>query len=227
MTATSTRSCWQAMAAALLALAAPVAAEEPEFDAAPAKALFDAGRFDEAAKKYGRLAADHAARYPQSETQRYYCGDGGAEALLYLATAAADNVSASVVGTGWCEALFMQAYSFVEAKKLELAIEPLEQALELAPHNAKYANELGFVLSRLGRLDEGLEAYNRAVEASELNDQDPRQEAVALRGIGWIHAERREWELAEDALRSSLEIEPDSKMALGELDYIAQQRAGD
>jgi Tfp pilus assembly protein PilF len=218
---------WPVIAAALLACAAMGEAQAPEPDRGPAQALFDAGRFDEAAVSFGKLAAEYAAQYPRSEKQRYYCGEGGAEALLYLATAAADNVSASVVGTAWCEALFMQAYSYVEAKQLKLAVAPLEVALELAPHNAKYWNELGFVRSRLGQLEEGLTVYERALEASELNPEDPHHKAVALRGIGWIHAERRDWDLAEEVLRRSLEIEPDSTMALGELDYIAQERARD
>ncbi len=214
------------MLVVLLTAAAPAAAAEPEPDGAPAKVLFDAGRFEEAAASYGELAAEYAARYPQSDAQRYYCGEGGAEALLYLTTAATDGVSASVIGTDWCEALFMQAYSFVEMKRLDLAIEPLEQAHELAPYNAKYANELGFVLSRLGRLDEGMAAYRRAIAGAELAEGQDRNKAVAWRGVGWIHSDRREWDLAEEALRKSLEIDPDNPMALGELDYIAQQRSG-
>jgi tetratricopeptide (TPR) repeat protein len=213
--------------ALLLSVAAPVAADEPEPDFAPAKALLDAGQFDEAAASYHRLAEEYAARYQRSEQQRYYCSDGGAETLLYLTTALVDGASAMVVDTDWCEALFMQAYARVEAKKLALAVEPLEEVLELAPYSARYVNEYGFVLSRLGRLDEGMDAYREALEAAELGDGDDKQAAVAWRGIGWIHADRREWDAAEDALRKSLEIEPDNAIALGELDYVAQQRARD
>ena len=215
------------LAALLLFATAPAAAEEPEPDFAPAKALLDAGQFDEAAASFHRLAEHYAARYQRSEQQKYYCSDGGAEALLYLTTAAADGVSAVVVDTDWCEALFMQAYAQVEAKKLALAVAPLEEVLELAPYNATYANEYGFVLSRLGRLDEGMEAYRQALDAAKLGDGDDQNAAVAWRGIGWIHSDRKEWDAAEQALRESLKIEPDSAMALGELDYIAQQRASD
>lgn len=214
-----------ALAALLLSVGMPAAAEEPEPDFAPAKALLDAGQFDEAAASYHRIAEQYAARYQRSEQQRYYCSDRGAETLLYLTAAMADGASAVVVDTDWCEALFMQAYAQVEAKKLALAVAPLEEALELAPYNARYASEYGFVLSRLGRLDEGMDAYRQALEAAELGDGDDKQAAVAWRGIGWIHADRREWDAAEEALRKSLEIEPDNAIALGELDYVAQQRA--
>jgi tetratricopeptide (TPR) repeat protein len=213
--------------ALLLSLAAPAAAQEPEPDFAPAKALLDAGQFDEAAASYRRIAEQYAARYPRSAEQRYYCSGGGAETLLYLTTATADGVSAVALDRDWCEALFMQAYAHVEAKRLDLAVAPLEEALELAPYNAKYANEYGFVLSRLGRLDAGMAAYRQALAAAKLGDGDDRNAAVAWRGIGWIHSDRREWDAAEEALRKSLEIEPDNAIARGELDYVAQQRGSD
>jgi Flp pilus assembly protein TadD len=215
------------LAALLLSAAVPVAAQEAEPDLAPAKALFDAGQFAEAAASYHQLAEQYAARYQRSEQQRYYCSEGGAETLLYLTTAAADGVSAVALDTDWCEALFMEAYSHVEDKRLELAVAPLEEVVELAPSNARYANEYGFVLSRLGRLDAGMAAYRQALDATKLGDGDDKNAAVAWRGIGWIHSDRREWDDAEHALRESLKIEPDSAMALGELDYIAQQRGRD
>ena len=85
------------LAALLLSVAMPAAAEEPEPDFAPAKALLDAGQFDEAAASYQRIAEQYAARYQRSEQQRYYCSGGGAETLLYLTTAMVDGASAVVV----------------------------------------------------------------------------------------------------------------------------------
>jgi tetratricopeptide (TPR) repeat protein len=216
-----------ALAALLLCAAPPVAARESEPALASAQALLDAEQFAEAAASYRRIAEEYANRYQRSDKQRYYCSEGGAESLLYLTTAATAGVSAVVVDTDWCEALFMQAYSQVEAKRLDLAVEPLEEAVELAPYNAKYANEYGFVLSRLGRLDAGMEAYRQALDATKLGDGDDRNAAVAWRGIGWIHSDRKEWDAAEEALRESLKIEPENAIALGELDYIAQQRGRD
>lgn len=213
--------------AALLAVAVPLAAAEPEVDFAPATALFEARRFEAAAAAFHKIAERLAAKYPRSEKKRYYCSDRQDETLAYLMVAATDGTSAVVVGTAWCEALYMEGYSRVEAKQLALAVEPLKHALEQAPFNAQYANEYGFVLSRLGRLDEGMAAYRQALDAPRLGDENPRHAAVAWRGIGWIHSDRREWDEAEQALRESLKIEPDNAIALGELDYIAQQRARD
>ncbi len=212
------------VATLLLALAAPLSAAVPEIDLAPAKALFDAKDFAGAAEAYGDAAARYAARYQQSETQRYYCAEGGPQALLYMAMAATDKVSAMAVGTDWCEALFLQAYSYVELGRVEEALAPLQSATELDPYNAQYANELAFVLVKLGKFDEGMASYRTALSVAGSFDQPPHRKAVALRGIGWIHADRRQWDEAERAFRESLEIEPGNENALSELRYIEQNR---
>jgi tetratricopeptide (TPR) repeat protein len=219
-----------AIAASALSLMSPAAAAEPKVDFAPAFALFNDRKFDEAAEAYGRIADDFARRYPTTEERRYYCGQSGAETLLYLAMAARDDVTASALGPDWCEALFMQAYSYVEAGRVDLALAPLARAAELAPYNAQYANELGFVYRSLGRLDEAMASYQRALAGLEANPDTQlvnRRKAVALRGIGWIHAERQQWDEAEKALNESLEIEPGNENALAELQYVAENRPSD
>lgn len=215
--------------ALFLAMAAPVAAQPA---AAPAEALelFKARKYDEAAERFGRIAADFAARYPAGDGKRYYCSKSSAEALLYMAMAAKDNVSASALGPEWCDALFMQAYSYIEAGRTGLALAPLERAAELAPFNAQVANELGFVYRSLGRLDEAMASYRKALaglDASPDTRQMDQRKAVALRGIGWIHAERQQWDEAEQAFNQSLEIEPGNENALSELEYIAKNRPHD
>lgn len=219
-----------AIAALALALLTPVAAAEPEVDLAPAQALFDERKFDEAAEAYGRIAGDFAERYSSTDEQRYYCAHSGAESLLYLLLAAKDDVSASALGPEWCEALFMQAYSYVELKRIDLALSPLARAVDLAPYNAQYANELGFVYRSLGRLDEAMASYRRALAGLEANPDTQlvnRRKAVALRGIGWIYAERQQWDEAEQTFNESLEIEPGNENALSELRYIEENRPRD
>ena len=216
------------MAALFLAMAGPVSAAES--DAEQAFAAFQAHEYGDAAERYGRIAADFAERYPESPGKRYYCARSAPETLLYMGMAAADKVSGVALAPTWCQALFMQAYSYIELKKIDLALAPLERAVELAPLDAQYANELGFVYRSLGRLDEAMTSYRAALaglDASPDVQAVNRHKAVALRGIGWIHAEHQQWDEAEQAYNQSLEANPGNQHALSELKYIEENRPRD
>ena len=82
----------------------------------------------------------------------------------------------------------------------------------------------------LGRLDEAMASYRRALAGLEANPDTQlvnRRKAVALRGIGWIYAERQQWDEAEQTFNESLEIEPGNENALSELRYIEENRPRD
>lgn len=215
------------LATIALAFSTPLSASDREPDFAAARALLDEGDFQRAATGFEQVAAKFAARYAQTDTQRYYCAHNGPETLVYAALHAKENVNVDVLGPDWCDALFFQAYSYVELKQLDRALVSLQQAIGLSPFNASYLIELGFVLRSLGQLDEAMEAYRQSLGFAGLSGEETRWSAAAWRGICWIHAERREWDPAEEACNKSLEFEPDNKTALGELQYIAENRPRD
>jgi tetratricopeptide (TPR) repeat protein len=94
----------------------------------------------------------------------------------------------------------------------------LECGLELEDHPELWS-ERGYVLSQMKRHQESLESYIRA--ASIRAWAPPSRVARALRGQGVQLVDLDRLDEAEEVLRKSLEIEPDSDVARGELDYIA------
>jgi len=212
-----------------LALAAPARADELDDRFEALSQVFADRDYRAAADGFAELAADYEARYPSRDKQRYFCGSDLTQALLGAATGAEDGTTTVVLGPEWCEALFMQAYSYVELQMPQKAVAPLRRVAALSPFEARYAVELAFVLRSTGSLDEAMAEYERADSVAQLvgDAEGPRYRGAAWRGICWIHAERREWDAAEKACRTSLEHEPGNAIALGELDYIAQQRARD
>lgn len=86
---------------------------------------------------------------------------------------------------------------------LERALEACRRALEIRPNSPAYLDSLGMALLRLGRLDEALDAYNKALEHSAF--------AAGLMGRAFVHAAKGDMAKAEqdrkEALRQSSTVE--------------------
>ena len=106
--------------------------------------------------------------------------------------------------------------------RFEHALFCLDCGLELEPDHPELWNEKGYVL---GRMERHQEAFNCYVRAASVRDWAPdSQVARALRGQGFQLVDLDRLDEAEDALRRSLELEPDSETAHNELDYIEDLR---
>ena len=95
----------------------------------------------------------------------------------------------------------------------------------LAPASALAANEKGYALNRLSRFNEAIETYQVALALTTKFASQAYVRPMALRGLGYALGELRRYDEAEQAYRDSLAIEPNNKLALGELDYIRHQRS--
>jgi len=101
----------------------------------------------------------------------------------------------------------------------------LEAIERLAPAAASAAAERGYILNQVGKTDEALAAYQRSLSLAKRFHSQRAYQAPALRGMGFSLIEMQRLDEAENAFRESLEVEPDNKIALGELGYIRQLRA--
>ena len=112
----------------------------------------------------------------------------------------------------------------VEKKQYHNAIEFLDKGQLLEPTNYRFQNEKAVILLECGRKEEALALYDEVNEnaihvcASEL--------ARAMRGRGAGLIELNRLDEAEEALKASLKIDPDSKLAHNELHYIDYLRHG-
>jgi len=97
------------------------------------------------------------------------------------------------------------AYALYEQEQPEDAIEELERALELDPHNANALNSLGFMLAELGQdLRRAVDCCQKAVRIR------PRNPAY-LDSLGWAYFKLGRIEEAREALRSALGAAPNEK----------------
>lgn len=161
----------------------------------------------------------------EKDRENEFCAESQAEALYYV-----KNPSAVELPEAYCSGLYQSAYLYADMGKLDQARPILYRLRELSPLNSKYALELAYVLGPTGRYDEMLQLYQAAYDNAHLSGTGETKtlwRARALRGIGWVYADQRRWDEAEAALRKSLNFDPDSPMALGELEYVAKERLKD
>jgi tetratricopeptide (TPR) repeat protein len=88
----------------------------------------------------------------------------------------------------------------------------------------KFALEKAQALARLGDHQKALELYKLAQTLNAYSSE--HDNAVALRGEGFVHIEMGNIDSAERAYRESLIIEPKNKLVRYELKYIAHLRSG-
>jgi Flp pilus assembly protein TadD len=125
---------------------------------------------------------------------------------------------------GYRDCFQMQAFVRSERNDFEGALRILEQVKQLAPISAGTAVEMGYAFNQLRRFREALDSHMRAEAlAGKYPSQRPHL-SLALRGKGFALIELQRLDEAEVAFKSSLEIEPNNKLALNELGYIKRLR---
>ncbi len=126
--------------------------------------------------------------------------------------------------------LYLGAY-YNEVGENDQALRVLDKGLSFySGHGAEFGitkasiiSERAVALTRLGRMDEALTAYQDGLKVPGLENGD---RARLLRGCGYVLTEKNRLDEAEQAYQESLKYEPGNRIALGELEYIAKLRAG-
>ncbi|MDE2134201.1 MAG: tetratricopeptide repeat protein [Alphaproteobacteria bacterium] len=162
--------------------------------------------------------------------------DGPTDTLIALSAAAADKNAAGrqtvAVNNPYPPiSLYLGSY-YNEIGKPEEALRVLDAGLKLygmrgvfgvGAHRPLLISERGAALASLKRWPEALANYDEGLALTGIDDRD---RARLYRGRGFALTELGRLDEAEQAYRDSLKLDPDSKIAEGELDYIARLRAG-
>jgi len=112
----------------------------------------------------------------------------------------------------------------VQQKDYHEAVKYLEAADHLEPDNPSILNEKAVTYSAMGDHAKALSLYERVLDVGPLVTEEDR--AIALRGKGVQLIDLGQLDAAEKALEESLKYDPDSRIAHGELEYIADLRSG-
>jgi tetratricopeptide (TPR) repeat protein len=135
--------------------------------------------------------------------------------------------SKKVIWLDWAfgEALHKKAFLAAGRKQWDAALKLLQREIGYRPFAADPHTERGYVLNALGKRKEALQSYRLGLELSERFASSRHQMAVALRGIGWTLVELGDLEGARKSYERSLEIDPQSKVAKAELEFIRKRLA--
>ncbi len=119
---------------------------------------------------------------------------------------------------------YYMAYVCVERRQPHDALRWLDAAIKLEPAQPQLQLEKALVLARLRQHGTALDLYQRVLEDTAV--LAPRLRAMALRGRGLQLIELGRLDEAEQSFQESLTIDPDSPVALKELEYIQHLRCG-
>jgi len=124
-------------------------------------------------------------------------------------------------------ALFLASY-YNEVGRFNDALRVVDREFALnqgtlGEHRPALASERAVALVQLYRLAEALAAYEDGLQLPALDDMG---KARMHRGRGYVLTEMGRLDEAEAAYRESLKLEPNNKLALDELAYIAKLKAG-
>ena len=124
----------------------------------------------------------------------------------------------------YSKAFYLLAFINVERKDWFTAMAFIDQAISLEPDHPLLLCEKALILLHLGRHKE---AYDLFTIASEIRPwATVNQRARALRGAAVALIDLKRLDEAEELLKKSLEIEPENKAAIHELNYIQGLRKG-
>lgn len=134
------------------------------------------------------------------------------------------NAEAVWLDYAFGEALHLHSYIAVERRNFQEALRRSEKEMEFRPYAADTWTERGIILNHLHRPKEALKAYQRARQVAERFASNSDQRAVVLRGIGFTQVELGNLEAARAAIEASLELAPENKLGLRELEYIKRRQ---
>ena len=239
------RNLWMAMVAIGIAVA-PAAAEEPrvipgtdnvKIDLATRydtefTAGFDAikaGKPRDAVTIFDKVIADYEARHTTKAP--VYCADSVEQAAtigaLKMMSGRDDEPEIEILGSEWCAALFGKGFALIDLKRSDEAVIYLQRAVEMAPADVHYLNELAEWYKSEGKWQRSYELFSQARDLAEQEYTASTKEikARSLRGMAYNLIELGEPDRAEELYKQSLELLPGHQGALQELEYIRQMRA--
>ncbi len=148
--------------------------------------------------------------------------------ILNLSNASAANKDAYLVSRDWMMPYYLRAYGYTVKGKPKLAKKYLDEALQFSPFDVRTLNERGLYFSNLKDWKAAKKDYQKALEMARLIESNPKENSVlqrrALRGLGYIAVEQKQWDKAESLYREALRLDKNDEHAKVELMYISKNR---
>jgi tetratricopeptide (TPR) repeat protein len=176
-------------------------------------------RFSEAEKLANELRRTFESEF--NTQQKQYTFQSNAEFIEFTITS-----NEKFERIDWGYMVCLQELAFIKSEKKDYlgSLELLKFIERVAPVSAISIAETGSVFNRLGKYDEALSAYQKALAISVKYASQRSHRAAALRGMGFALIELKRLDEADQVFEESLEIEPKNQLALTELVYIQGQR---
>lgn len=196
------------------------------------RSLVEAGVPDKAiALHFDPVIARYETAYPDSK-YRVYCSTDTMQSVIFAALPKDDTQPARetvVLDSLWSDALLLKAYALVELGDYEAARSTLQQAMDLSPFNAQYANEFAYTYQAVEDWSAAIDHYRKAAEVAEspFAAQGSRnvELARAWRGEGFALIEQGKLDEAEQLFKKCLKLDRNDEKARNELSYIKELRA--
>jgi tetratricopeptide (TPR) repeat protein len=185
-----------------------------------------ARKLDDAVKIFNEI--DQKFRDAYAGGPRVYCSRGPKETVLYLTKSTAMKGSAIAIGSLWCDAIYLKAYSLTELRRPADAAKELDRVLKMAPNNSQYLNERAHLLTKARDFVAALAMYKQAEQDSALTPNQKvanEMKSKACRGIGYVLTEMGKLDESETNYMRCLTIDPSDQKSKRELAYIAWLKA--
>lgn len=181
--------------------------------------LIKQGQYEQADQVLAKIVADFNGR--MSEADAVYVSLANTSEL---ATYRSEQPGKRVVWLDFAfgQALHFQTFIAVVRRDMAAALQASDREVKFRPFTANTYTERGFILNQLKRHDNALVAYRHAKSLAERFSSSRSDLGATWRGIGVTMVDLKDLKGAKAALQESLKHDPNSKVALGELEYIAK-----
>jgi tetratricopeptide (TPR) repeat protein len=127
-------------------------------------------------------------------------------------------------GESYSKALYYLAFLAVEMQAWTEALNLIDKAIALEPDHPVLLSEKAMIVGSMDNKEEAYALYMKAIDSRPWVSNKWR--AKAMRGAAVTLIDLHRIDEAERLLKESLQIDPESKVARSELDYIKHLRDG-
>ena len=192
-----------------------------------AMALLQRGQAAQALPQLDKLVAEADATLKRDTQNRVYAADDRNFVIASLLEAAKRKQSAVVVSTDWIAPLYARAYALIELGQLDRARADLDRVLAISPYTPRALGERAQISMHRKDFAAAEVDLNKMREYGKMsaNPADAiGYQGFALRGLGYIAVERKQWDKALGFYNEALKLNPNDSKAKAEIDFIRRSR---
>ena len=192
-----------------------------------AMALLQRGQAAQALPQLDKLVAEAEATLKRDTQNRVYAADDRNLVLATLLDTAKRKQSAVVVSAEWIAPLYARAYAYTELGQFDRARADLDRVLAVSPYNPRALGERAQLSMRRKDFVAAEADLNKMREYGKMSANPAAAadyQGFALRGLGYIAVERKQWDKALGFYREALKLNPKDSKAQAEIDFIRRNR---